>query len=133
MDMLSEPSSERQFVMYEALRKGASVEAISTRTFIKQFFIEQMKELVDLEERILKYRKKKLPDDLFIRAKKDGFADRYLAQILGRDERQIREQRLALGLVESWEPVPVSGVETPRIIFPLIMLRIKCRFPKTAR
>jgi len=133
MDMLSEPSSERQFVMYEALRKGASVEAISTRTFIKQFFIEQMKELVDLEERILKYRKKKLPDDLFIRAKKDGFADRYLAQILGRDERQIREQRLALGLVESWEPVPVSGVENAAYYFPLIMLRIKCRFPKTAR
>jgi len=117
MDMLSEPSSERQFVMYEALRKGASVEAISTRTFIKQFFIEQMKELVDLEERILKYRKKKLPDDLFIRAKKDGFADRYLAQILGRDERQIREQRLALGLVESWEPVPVSGVENAAYYF----------------
>ncbi|GAJ22010.1 unnamed protein product, partial [marine sediment metagenome] len=41
-----------------------------------------MKELVELEEEILKYKSKKLPDDLLIQAKKDGFADKYLAQLL---------------------------------------------------
>lgn len=46
MDMLSEPTSERQFLMYEALRKGASVEALYRKTYIKPWFIEQMKELV---------------------------------------------------------------------------------------
>jgi carbamoyl-phosphate synthase large subunit len=111
MELLAEPSSERQFIMYEALRKGANIDALSQKTFLKTWFIAQMKELVDLEEEILKYKGKKLPDNLLIKAKKDGFADKYLAKILGCAEALIRKQRIALGVVEAWEPVPVSGVE----------------------
>ncbi|MDD2276755.1 MAG: carbamoyl-phosphate synthase large subunit [Smithellaceae bacterium] len=111
MEMLSEPSSERQFIMYEALRKGASVDTLHTKTHIKKWFIEQMKELVALEEKILACKGKNLPDDLLIEAKKDGFSDRYLAQILDRKEEEIRKQRLAAGLGEAWDAVPVSGVE----------------------
>ena len=111
MEMLAEPSSERQFIMYEALRKGATVDALHTKTYIKKWFIQQMKELVELEEKILTYKGKSLPDDLLIQAKKDGFADRYLAQILGKKEEDIRKQRLAAGLAEAWDAVPVSGVE----------------------
>jgi carbamoyl-phosphate synthase large subunit len=117
MEMLAEPSSERQFIMYEALRKGASVDVLSAKTYIKKYFIEQMKELVALEEKILQYKKKKLPDDLLTQAKKDGFADKYLAQILGRDEEEIRKQRIALGMTEAWEAVPVSGVENAAYYF----------------
>ena len=117
LEMLSEPSSERQFIMYEALRKGATVDNLSAKTYIKKYFIEQMKQLVDLEEKILKYKNKKLPDDLLIQAKKDGFADRYLAQILEKKEEDIRKQRLALGLSEAWEAVPVSGVENAAYYF----------------
>ena len=58
MDLLSEPTSERQFIMYEALRKGAKVEDLYRKTYIKPWFIEQMKELVDLEEKILTYQGK---------------------------------------------------------------------------
>ena len=110
MECLSEPTSERQFVMYEALRKGATVDALHAKTFIKKWFIEQMKELVVLEEKIIACRGKALPDALLIQAKKDGFADRYLAQILGKKEEDIRKQRLAAGLCEAWDAVPVSGV-----------------------
>jgi carbamoyl-phosphate synthase large subunit len=109
--LLSEPSSERQFIMYEALRKGATVDQLFDKTKIKQWFIEQMQELVELEEQILQFKGKPLPDDMLKRAKKDGFADRYLAQILEVSETEIRKQRLSLGLAEAWEPVPVSGVE----------------------
>ncbi len=111
MIMLNEPSSERQFIMYEALRKGAGIEELFERTHIKAWFIEQMKELVDIEEKILAYKGKELPDELLTQAKKDGFSDRYLAQILGRPEKDIRKQRKKLGVVEGWHPVPVSGVE----------------------
>ncbi|HQB93222.1 MAG TPA: carbamoyl-phosphate synthase large subunit [Smithellaceae bacterium] len=111
MEMLAEPSSERQFIMYEALRKGATVDALHAKTYIKKWFIRQMKELVELEEKILTYKGKPLPNDLLIRSKKDGFADRYLAQILGKKEEEIRKQRLAAGLAETWDAVPVSGVE----------------------
>jgi len=111
MQLLAEPSSERQFILYEALRKGADVEILYERTYIKPWFIEQMKELVELEEKLLQYRGKLPPDELFLQAKKDGFADRYLAQILGVPEKRIREKRAALKVVEGWHAVPVSGVE----------------------
>jgi carbamoyl-phosphate synthase large subunit len=111
MLLLREPSSERQFIMYEALRKGATPADLYSQTYIKPWFIQQMKELVDLEERLIEYRGKQLPDHLLIQAKKDGFADRYLAQILGISEEEIRARRESLGVVESWDAVPVSGVE----------------------
>ncbi|MFC2013579.1 carbamoyl-phosphate synthase large subunit [Chloroflexota bacterium] len=116
-ELLSEPSSERQFIMYEALRKGADVQELYEKTYIKPWFIYQMKELVELEERILQYREKALPDDLFIQAKKDGFADRYLSQLLGVPEKEIRQKRISLGVVEGWEPVSVSGVENAAYYF----------------
>jgi carbamoyl-phosphate synthase large subunit len=111
MKMLHEPSSERQFIMYEALRKGASVDELYRLTYIKPWFIQQMKELVELEEEILKYKRKKLPDKLLVRAKKDGFADKYLAALLETSEKKIRERRKSIGVVEGWHAVPVSGVE----------------------
>jgi len=108
---LASPSSERQFLMYEALRKGADIQTLYERTFIKPWFIQQMKELVELEGEILKHKAGRLPDDLLVRAKKDGFADKYLAGLLGVPECEIRERRKALGVVEGWHAVPVSGVE----------------------
>jgi carbamoyl-phosphate synthase large subunit len=111
MGMLVGPTSERQFIMYEALRKGADIQALYDLTHIKPWFIEQMKELVDLEEEILQYKGQVLPDDLLTRAKKDGFADRYLSFLLETSEKDIRQKRISLEVVEAWEPVPVSGVE----------------------
>ena len=110
MDLLNKPTSQRQFVMYEALRKGATVEDLFKKTAIKRWFIEQMKELVELEEKILAYQEQILPDDLMIQAKKDGFSDMYLAKLLKTPEAQIRRQRLSLGITEAWDYVPVSGV-----------------------
>jgi carbamoyl-phosphate synthase large subunit len=109
--LLAAPTSERLFIMYEALRKGVSAEVLHDRTFIKVWFIEQMRELVELEERILSFRGHPIPDDLLIKAKQDGFADRYLATLFDLPEEQIRTQRIGLGLGQTWEPVPVSGVD----------------------
>jgi carbamoyl-phosphate synthase large subunit len=117
MELLAEATSVRQFVMYEALRKGASVDVLHEKTYIKRWFIEQMKELVEVEEKILKHKGKLPPDKLLIQAKKDGFSDRYLAQILGVPEADVRQRRTSLGVVEGWEPVPVSGVENAAYYF----------------
>ncbi|MDO8945299.1 MAG: carbamoyl-phosphate synthase large subunit, partial [Desulfobacterales bacterium] len=111
MAMLAYPTSERQFIMYEALRKGADIQKLHELTHIKPWFIRQMKELVELEESLLTCRGGELPDSLLTRAKRDGFSDRYPAQLLGLTESGIREHRKRLGVVEAWEPVPVSGVE----------------------
>jgi len=117
MQMLSHASSERQFILYEAIRKGANIEELSAKTYIKTWFLNQMKELVELEEKILAYQGAKLPDELLAQAKRDGFADKYLSKLIGCPEKEIRAQRLALGMEEAWEPVPVSGVEDAAYYF----------------
>ncbi len=109
--MLKEPTSERQFIMYEALRKGATVDELYERTKIKHWFIEQMKELVELEEEILKYKGGLPPEDLLTKAKEDGFSDRYLAEILNITEEEVRNKRISLGKVQAWCKVPVSGAD----------------------
>lgn len=108
---LTYPTSERQWVMYEALRKGATVEQLSQLTKIRPLFIEMMKELVVFEEQLLRYKGALPPDEMLIKAKKDGFADKYLAQILGLREEQVRKRRIALGVNQTWHKVHVSGVE----------------------
>ncbi len=117
MQQLSFPSSERQFLLYEALRKGADIEELQQKTHIKSWFIGQMKELVDLEESILQYKGSMLPDSMLIQAKRDGFADKYLAKLLDTTEKEIRDRRIALQIEEAWEPVPVSGVEDAAYYF----------------
>ncbi len=105
------PTSERQFIMYEALRKGATVDELFELTKIKRYFIEQMKELVEEEEALLRM-KGSVPDEKSLRqAKKDGFSDKYLSQILGVKEDDIRNARKAIGVTEAWEGVHVSGTQ----------------------
>jgi carbamoyl-phosphate synthase large subunit len=117
MVLLSEPTSERQFILYEALRKGADIDALYALTYIKPYFLTQMRELVLLEEELISYRGGDLPDALLIQAKKDGFADRYLAMLLNIGEPELRARRQRLGMNEGWEPVPVSGVENAAYYF----------------
>ena len=110
---LAEPTSERQFILYEAIRKGAPLTKLHEMTRIKMWFLEQMKELVDLEEKILACRGGSLPDELLVQAKKDGFSDKYLAELLDVDEWELFKKRESLGMNERWDAVPVSGVEEP--------------------
>ena len=111
LKMLSTPNSERHFQMYEALRKGATDEQIFNITGVKAYFVQQMRELVQEEEELLRYKGSLPPDELLVRAKKDGFSDKYMAQLLKVSEKEVRERRTALGCVETWHAVPVSGVE----------------------
>ena len=112
LTMLIYPTSERQFILYEALRKGASVEKLHELTKIKTWFLEQMKELVEEEEAIVAAaRAGAISDDLLENAKKDGFSDRYLSEITGIAEEDIRSRREALGVTEKWEGIHVSGTK----------------------
>ena len=111
LDKLHVPTSERQFIMYEALRKGATVDELFELTKIKPYFIEQMKELVEEEESLKQYKGSVPPAEALKQAKLDGFSDRYLAGILDVTETDVRNARKAIGVVEEWEPVHVSGTK----------------------
>ena len=111
LQLLTVPTSQRQFIMHEALRKGASVDELFELTQIKHYFIEQMKELVEEEEQLLTYRGKQLPVNILKQAKQDGFSDKYLSQLLDVKEDVIRKERLDHGICQAWEPVHVSSTE----------------------
>ena len=111
LKLLMTPSSERYFAMYEALRQGATVDEIHEITKVKHYFIQQMKELVDEEEALMKHKGHLPEDQMLITAKKDGFSDKYLSQILDVAEDDVREKRISLGVEEAWEGVHVSGTK----------------------
>nr|NLI51036.1 carbamoyl-phosphate synthase large subunit [Propionibacterium sp.] len=109
---LEEPTSDRQYLLYEALRAGASIADLVERTHIKAWFHEQMKAVVDVDLEVEAYRGRldALPTALLRRAKEHGLGDAYLARVLGVDETEVRARRLAEGIVHRYEAVPVSGV-----------------------
>ncbi|MBT9147269.1 carbamoyl-phosphate synthase large subunit [candidate division NPL-UPA2 bacterium Unc8] len=128
---LVNPSSERIFLMYEALRKGISVDELYQMTKINKWFIGQMQELVEFEKEIKKFTNKRLPQDLLIKAKEHGFSDRYLAQILSRTEKEIHTQRLNAGKIAAYEAVPVSGADAA-YYFSTYLPAPACTVPGTA-
>lgn len=115
--LLRFPTSERHFVMYEAIRKGATNQELIDLTKIKPYFIEQMRELVEEEEQVKSYKGSNLPDDALISAKKNGFSDNYLSQLLEISEDSIRERRIALGVEEAWDEIHASGTENSKYYY----------------
>lgn len=111
LNKLRYPTSERQFIMYEALRKGATVDEIFELTKIKHWFIEQMLELVQEEEKLISLKGSVPEKEVLKQAKLDGFSDRYLSSLLNVTEEEIRNARIGFGIKEAWEGVHVSGTE----------------------
>jgi len=110
-ERLAAPSSQRIFLMYEALRKGVSVEELYQLTKIGRWFINEMKELVEFEEELLKHNWKDLPDEKLAKAKEWGFSDKYLSELFNIKEKDVRKKRISIGKHGRYEAVPVSGVE----------------------
>jgi len=110
-EKLSQPSSERLFLIYEALRKGMSIEELHQVTHLGRWFIQEIKQLLDFEKELLKYSWRNLPDEKLAKAKEWGFSDRYLAGLFKVKEREVRQKRMAIGKEANFEAVPVSGVQ----------------------
>ncbi|MDD2404355.1 MAG: carbamoyl-phosphate synthase large subunit [Victivallaceae bacterium] len=108
---LAIPSSERFFILYEAMKKGLTAEEAAAMTDITLFFMREMKELADFELKLAACNWMALPDEMFIEAKKLSFSDRYLAKLFNVAEKDVRARRIKLNLRASFCAVPVSGVE----------------------
>jgi carbamoyl-phosphate synthase large subunit len=97
-DKIRIPNDERLFYIRYGLKAGLSVEEIYSLSRIDRWFIHNMKELVEMEGEIKKFRcgnneEIKIPVALLARAKKDGFSDRQLAFLLNTREEKVRELR----------------------------------------
>ena len=111
LSQLRFPTSERQFIIYEALRKGATVDEIFELTKIKHWFLNQMLELVQEEENLISMKGSVPAEDVLRQAKLDGFSDRYLSSLLEVTEEEVRNARIGFGIRQAWEGVHVSGTE----------------------
>ncbi|MBI4786827.1 MAG: carbamoyl-phosphate synthase large subunit [Chloroflexi bacterium] len=92
------PLPDRVFAVAEQLRRGETVERVAAATGFDPWFVEQLRALVEMEREL-----RELPwsPELLRRAKRDGFADRALADLGGTTEAQVRVQR------ETWDLRPV--------------------------
>lgn len=117
LSLLRYPTSERQFIIYEALRKGATIDEIYELTKIKHYFLEEMSELVHEEEKLLESKGSVPEKDVLKQAKLDGFSDRYLSMLLEVSEEEVRNKRIEYGIKEAWEGVHVSGTENSSYYF----------------
>ena len=109
--LAAKPASNRFFYLYEAFKKGLSVEEARKLTKITEFFLAEIKFLADFELRLAQYNWMNLPENMLTDAKKYGFSDKYLAKLFNISERLVREKREELNCIASFCRVPVSGVE----------------------
>jgi carbamoyl-phosphate synthase large subunit len=108
---LASPSSQRFFLIYEALRRGMGVEDLYDITRVGRWFLGEMKELVEFEQTISKIAFDELSTEDIIKAKEWGFSDKYLAGIFKIEEKTVRDRRISVGSECVFRSVLVSGVE----------------------
>lgn len=117
LNMLHIPTSERIFIIYEAIKKGAEIDEICELTKMKPYFINEMKELA-LEEEKIAFFKGTLPPVQYLKeAKLDGFSDKYLSMLLQLPEKQIRDSRVAAGIKQTWCSIHVSGSQDSKYYY----------------
>ena len=103
------PASQRFFYLYEAFKKGLSVDEAFTLTKISKFFLSEIKQLADFEIKLSQCTWMALSDEMLVQAKKFGFADKYLAKLFNVPEKAVRNRRVALNCIATFCKVPVSG------------------------
>jgi len=111
------PNDERLFFIRYGLKMGLSVEEIYELSKIDPWFLDNMKQILELEEEIKRYGSKepgsqlKVPTDLLLRAKKDGFSDVQLAHLLHSTEKRVRSHRKRHKIAAVYKLVDTCGGE----------------------
>ncbi len=106
--LLKTPTSERFFVIFNALERGMSIKEIAELSNINPFFISKMKKIVDMEKRI---RREELTTELLREAKKMGFPDTRLAELTCKTEQEINDIRHAANIVATFKMVDTCAAE----------------------
>ncbi|RLC16347.1 MAG: carbamoyl phosphate synthase large subunit, partial [Deltaproteobacteria bacterium] len=107
---LSTPNSQRLFYIKYAIEHDMPITKIYEMTGIDPWFLNQMKQIVDLEKQI-KLAGKEIPKDLFEKAKKYGFSDVQLAHLANLTDKQIEQKRKDLGIVPVYKLVDTCAAE----------------------
>jgi carbamoyl-phosphate synthase large subunit len=107
---LREPTDERIFYVTEALKSGISMDEITKLSGIDPWFLDKIKNILDMEKRIVKER---LKPDIVRKAKEFGFSDRKLGNLLGKTEAQIRDYRKDHEILPVTKQIDTMAAEWP--------------------
>jgi carbamoyl-phosphate synthase small subunit len=105
--LLDNPNDRRIFAVMEALRQGSSVEEVSRRSTISPWFVDRIRALVEVEERL----RRGLDDGTLVRAKRMALADRRVAELAGVSPAEVAEARRRLALVPTFKCVDTCAAE----------------------
>ena len=110
-DYLRIPTHKRVFYIRHAIKIGMSIDEIYALTKIDRWFIQKIKNIVDMENELSKYTVETIPKEVLLKAKKLGFSDRQIAFLLGTDELTIRVLRKRMGIVPVYKMVDTCAAE----------------------
>ncbi|MEE9165024.1 MAG: carbamoyl-phosphate synthase large subunit, partial [Nitrospinota bacterium] len=111
-EKLTVPNWERVWAIADAFRMGMSIEEIFDLTKINEWFLYNLKEIVDFEEEIKRKGKKKMPEkSILARAKELGFSDIRIGKLLELSEKSIRKERQLRGINATFKNVDTCGAE----------------------
>ena len=110
---ISEPGPDRLWYLADAFRLGYSVKEAHRATRIDPWFLVQVKELVDIENRLKEYSLPELSKEEMLFLKKKGFSDRRIAKLLKVKEDQVRARRHELGIRPVYKRVDTCAGEFP--------------------
>ncbi len=108
---LTTPNSERLFYLREALLNEMSIDTIYKHTRIDPWFIFQIKQIVDFEQRLAKISINELTPELLRKAKAYGFSDVQLAWLTGSDEDMVQNKRKEFGIIPVYKLVDTCAAE----------------------
>lgn len=110
---ISEPGPDRLWYLADAFRLGYTVKEAHRATRIDPWFLVQVKELVDIENRLKEYSLPELSKEEMLFLKKKGFSDRRIAKLLKVKEDQVRARRHGLGIRPVYKRVDTCAGEFP--------------------
>ena len=110
---ISEPGPDRLWYLADAFRLGYTVKEAHRATKIDPWFLVQVKELVDIENRLKEYSLPELSKEEMLFLKKKGFSDRRIAKLLKVKEDQVRARRHELGIRPVYKRVDTCAGEFP--------------------
>ncbi len=114
LERLEQASDDRIYRLKDALRLGVPEKTVTKLTGVDPWFVREIKKLVLMEERLLKYNlPEDIPQDFFMELKKNGYSDSQIAWILRVDEKDVTRHRRKLGINRVYKTVDTCAAEFP--------------------
>ena len=105
------PTDERIFVIFEALRRGMLIDEIHELSRVDRWFLNKLQKLIDMEQFLRGKTIKDLTHEVLLKAKKLGFNDRNIGELVGSKETEIRALRKSLGIIPVYKMVDTCAGE----------------------